>query len=673
MKIIYFAILMFFHSLAFAQSGIESTTPMSVNDRINVCLGDTVTFTAINGANNSYEWNVGLIGMQTSRIINQQFNRTGAFYVTLKTLDQNGNQVGSIDYVTVIVTPEPVTDFETTDLPVLCLGESLTVDTNSTIEPILLCDDAGFVAGTTFLPDGSGVSYSTSINIDCFPEGATLVNPANFLGVCMNIEHSYLGDLKIELIAPDGTTLNLLQYPNNGGGTFLGEPIDINSNTGPGVGYDYCFTTSATASIDSTGLSTVPTGDYSTSAPFSNLMGVPLNGTWTLRITDNLAIDNGYIFSWFMKFGVGLDSSVSFNSPLVTSGTWETNSEIVSNSTNQATITPTTIGLNCYDYTTIDENGCLFVKEYCVEVIDIASIQPVDLYRYDSDGNGTENFNLDFNTPRIIGNLNPATTTVLYYLTLPDALSQTNPISNTGAYPNISSPQTIYARIENANMICANVITEFDILITTQPLADTDNDGIPDLSEDLNGNGNLDDDDTDGDGIANYQDDDDDGDGVPTAVELNGQGYRGVNFTFLDTDGDGIENYLDGDDDGDGILTIDEDYNGNGDPTDDDTDNSGIPDFLERNVALSISSTDRTRFSIYPNPITDSSFMVSYALKNAPEYIELFSLSGSVILSKKLENISSTSLQIDLPELPSGIYLVRFNKDYSFTYKLIKK
>ncbi len=48
-----------------------------------------------------------------------------------------------------------------------------------------------------------------------------------------------------------------------------------------------------------------------------------------------------------------------------------------------------------------------------------------------------------------------------------------------------------------------------------------------------------------------------------------------------DTDEDGIPNYLDIDDDNDGILTRDEDANGDGDPTNDDTDGDGVPDYLD--------------------------------------------------------------------------------------------
>ncbi|MBV1888249.1 MAG: peptidylprolyl isomerase [Urechidicola sp.] len=48
-----------------------------------------------------------------------------------------------------------------------------------------------------------------------------------------------------------------------------------------------------------------------------------------------------------------------------------------------------------------------------------------------------------------------------------------------------------------------------------------------------------------------------------------------------DTDGDLIPNFADTDDDGDGIATIDEDADGDGDPRNDDTDGDGTPDYLD--------------------------------------------------------------------------------------------
>jgi uncharacterized repeat protein (TIGR01451 family) len=74
---------------------------------------------------------------------------------------------------------------------------------------------------------------------------------------------------------------------------------------------------------------------------------------------------------------------------------------------------------------------------------------------------------------------------------------------------------------------------------------------------------------------------DHDGDGILTGGEdVNEDGDP----TNDDADGDGIPNYLDPDDDGDGISTADEDVNGDGDPTNDDTDRDGTPDYLDPDV-----------------------------------------------------------------------------------------
>lgn len=135
---------------------------------------------------------------------------------------------------------------------------------------------------------------------------------------------------------------------------------------------------------------------------------------------------------------------------------------------------------------------------------------------------------------------------------------------------------------------------------------DYDNDGVEDfqdVDEDGDNVRNLDDGiqiDTDGDGQPNYRDADDDNDGVITALEDVERYFiieemttptgtptdpttdcpalpapptpipDAIGFVIDDdTDEDGIPNFLDADDDGDGCLTIDEDVNGNGAAFDD--------------------------------------------------------------------------------------------------------
>ncbi len=127
--------------------------------------------------------------------------------------------------------------------------------------------------------------------------------------------------------------------------------------------------------------------------------------------------------------------------------------------------------------------------------------------------------------------------------------------------------------------------------------------------EDVNGDGDCSNDDTDGEGIPNWRDPDDDGDGVPTAVEL----------AYGDMDGDWIPNYLDDDDDNDGVLTKDEDYNHDGDPTNDDRNDDGVPDYVDPNVHGPAVLFTRGNVNVDARiDIADAIFMLSHLFADGP-------------------------------------------------------
>ncbi len=197
-----------------------------------------------------------------------------------------------------------------------------------------------FDAGQTFLPDGNGQSYSTSIDVSGFTDNQTIISADQVESICASIEHSYSNDLSIILEAPDGSQV-LLKDVGPSGGQYntcnMGEPVASgpvdqwnSSNVTPGIGYNYCWNNNPTYPtmndlIQSqnipyyTYVSTfgntlsdyyLPEGAYTPVENFDNLIGAPLNGMWSLIVTDNYPLDNGYIFEWSISLSANLPDSV---------------------------------------------------------------------------------------------------------------------------------------------------------------------------------------------------------------------------------------------------------------------------------------------------------------------------------------------------------------------------
>lgn len=173
-------------------------------------------------------------------------------------------------------------------------------------------------------------SYTSTLNFVGFPTGATLTDTTKLLNVCIDIEHSYLHDLQIEVLSPPDSTGNrykvsVQQFAGRiGPKIYVGHPIeDDDAQVIPGVTQHYCFVPgSATDMYDANfdqytatpadyagPQDHVPPGNYSPMEPFKQLMGAPLNGTWTMRVTDMYAIDNGTLGGWSITFDPSLVTS----------------------------------------------------------------------------------------------------------------------------------------------------------------------------------------------------------------------------------------------------------------------------------------------------------------------------------------------------------------------------
>jgi hypothetical protein len=242
---------------------------------------------------------------------------------------------------------------------------------------------------------------------------------------------------------------------------------------------------------------------------------------------------------------------------------------------------------------------------------------------------------------------------VSFYTSEANAVSQVNPIAD--SFYVSGTTGTLYANVDGA--------IRHIVLGMVDCTNDYDGDSVATNDEDINADGNLANDDTDGDGIWNFIDNDDDGDMVLTSFEYAFAGKSAATAALTDTDGDGVPNYLDSDDDGDGVLTINEDYNGNHDPADDDTNLDGTPDYLQNTVALGVAQQQSASLSLYPNPV--SGVLHVSGIENGKA--EIYSVTGALVKTADASDISVSELQ-------SGLYFIRVTSNgMTHTSKFIKQ
>ncbi len=281
------------------------------------------------------------------------------------------------------------------------IGGVTTQDTVGVTIPPGTFELGGNYAGLTYLPDGSGQQYTAPINISGFPTDATISNDQDLNQVCITMEHSYLGDLEIWLECPSGQIVPLVNSygagaipgGNSGGGTFLGHPIDDSGGGGPGVGWEYCFssvfntiTGSMTANLTNTvtvasqpplsaGTSIDPSDTYQPETAFSTFTGCPINGVWTIHVQDNLGIDDGYIFEWGLFFDASFFPGLGSYQTEADTSWWSADPTIISGQTDTVLVVqPNQVGTYGYTFNVIDNFGCHYDTTVAFVVLPLANI-----------------------------------------------------------------------------------------------------------------------------------------------------------------------------------------------------------------------------------------------------------------------------------------------------------
>lgn len=376
-----------------------------------LCTDTAVTLTADSGY--AYLWSTGDTTMSISVTEAGIYSLTvtneyGCSAVVSQQLTSLGNPIMSVT------------------VPEMCAGGSYTLSVgHQNTDNIHLGhgETTLSLSDTIYLPDGVycdpfGCSYRSPLTFTAYADDATIQSVEDIYYVRLNIEHSYIGDLYINITCPSGQKADLLKYsgsglsnctsqiPSSSRGwasgnnmpefTYLGVAYDYDVascdasafGNEPGIGWNYCWSNNTTQGynyasgtggyiyrsgnehnnkVDSSNVA-AGTQFYHPDDSFTSLIGCPLNGDWYIEVQDGWSQDNGYIFGWELSLSSEALSDTEFELDYSTAeGPWVTT---LSDSLFQ--ITPpedlehdTTIA---YTFTVYDTSGCAYDTTVYIQI-----------------------------------------------------------------------------------------------------------------------------------------------------------------------------------------------------------------------------------------------------------------------------------------------------------------
>ncbi len=384
---------------------------------IAACPGDTFHFVGAGvfpqnnilylqqDTTSTFIWSFGDGVIDTGRFVQHLYDSVRGYDVQLTIIDEMGCVSTNALGLRVCLSDNPILYLQ--QAPAVCQYDSLVLNvgytggSNITIKPVHHEQSSSLrYDSATFIPDGGyigGQCYNTNVTFNVFMPGQIVQSAADILTVSVNMEHSYVGDLEMTLICPNGQSAIVKEYITNGN-AFLGIPYGGDGHTAfdcisppscltdptqnpAGTGWTYSFTNNnpeyaTMQSWAAIGNITPPVGitnimlDSSSYQPFetfNNLIGCPLNGTWNLQVCDYWAIDNGWVFWWELNLDSTLLPGNWGYTCRIDSSLWD-GPYIISQTDSTLTIYPTNPGNFEYDVTLYDNFGCTYDTSIIVHV-----------------------------------------------------------------------------------------------------------------------------------------------------------------------------------------------------------------------------------------------------------------------------------------------------------------
>lgn len=330
----------------YPSSGYDLTDPEPFDNNspsVGLCPGQEITFDGSSSIPDAepleywiWNWGDGIVDSTETATGVHSYDEPGEYLVSLVVSDENSCTSVNFEVYQVLVSTIPI--FNADYSSPLCAGSPGYLDGNpvqsitwTALPPLAVSENAD-------LPDNTGIPFVSELPIDFFDDGQVLEECDDIELITANIEHSFIGDLTMSVICPDGTEVILMENgpsgaadpngctPNDVGGNDLGI-VDVE-------GFDYSWDMDAEWVLDDANnpdiANPVPAGTYLPCGDLCDFVGCPLNGIWTFVIIDQWTADNGTLFEWSIDFNPEIVPGITTFTPTIGAGVdssyWQVNS-----------------------------------------------------------------------------------------------------------------------------------------------------------------------------------------------------------------------------------------------------------------------------------------------------------------------------------------------------------
>ncbi len=389
---------------------------------VDICMGDSVVLVAKplfpendnvyhqEASDCIYEWSFGdgeaaTVNYDTQ--VGHSWTELSGYDLMLVVEDTNNGGCRSRNMLNtrIRIATNPIKTVQ--QLPDMCSGTEMGFTVGYGANSQIIVDSIDFSRGakesyvnTVFIPDGpycDVLCYEAPVTFDQFTPGATVGSADDIMSVCINMEHSYIGDLGFQIICPNGQS-TVLKHNTHSGFANMGMQNDNEASSSqacdstapgnePGVGWTYCFSNQylneangviaggnqpfigansridSTNTVDTTGYFQTPvqtgTSEVVDLNGFASLVGCPLNGEWMIRVCDDWQSDNGYVFWWDLELGQNSGANWDYQVPLDTV-IWSGPTFFSQSNSTSSIIAPPidSVGNFIFNVSIIDDFGC---------------------------------------------------------------------------------------------------------------------------------------------------------------------------------------------------------------------------------------------------------------------------------------------------------------------------